>query len=109
MLQATQHGHAQLMQRGEGQFHLGLHTRGACYPAARRIRGQVVKQRGLAYTRFARHHQCLTLTGANCGHEPVERVALGVAVNRTVKSAAICAGSGDNCTPGMALLRKESD
>src|SRR5258705_6963828 len=97
------------MQCGEGQFHLGLTTRGARYPTARRIPGQVVKQRGLADTCFAGHHQCLTLTVTNCRDEPVERVALGVTVNqlhappRTVKSDAACTGSGDNPTLAMAL------
>ena len=75
------------MQCGEGQFHLGLHTRGARYTAARRIRGQIIKQGGLADTRFARHHQCLTLTGTNCRDEPVERVALGVTVNQLHRAA----------------------
>ena len=70
------------MQCGEGQFHLGLTTRGARYATVRRIRGQIIKQRGLADTRFATQHQSLTLTGANCRDEPIERVALGVTVNQ---------------------------
>ena len=68
------------MQCSEGQFHLGLATGSARYSAAQRIPGQIVKQRGLADTRFATQHQRLTLTGANCRDEPIERVALGVTV-----------------------------
>jgi hypothetical protein len=75
------------MQCGEGQFHLGLTTRSTHYAATRRTRGQIIKQRGLADTRFAGHHQCLTLTPTNRRDEPVERVALGLTVNQPHRAA----------------------
>ena len=59
------------MQCGERQLHLGLVARGTHHTASRRVSGQVIKQRGLADTRFARHHQCPTLASTNCGDKPV--------------------------------------
>src|ERR1700736_5190663 len=88
------------MQCGEGQFHLGLATRGARYPAARRICGQIIKQRCLANTRFTGHDQCPTLTSANCRDELIEHPALGVTVNHLHRPTP---------PPGMALLRKKTD
>ena len=56
--QPVQHQRAKLVQPGEGQLHLGWHTRRAHHLAVfRNPYGQVVEQHGLAHARLAVQHQ----------------------------------------------------
>jgi hypothetical protein len=75
-LNPIQHRPEQLVQPGESQLHLRLHTGGTLHTAARRSIDQVVQQRRLAHARIAAHHQHPTLAGASSFDEPVEHVAL---------------------------------
>ena len=74
-IQPVQHRRAQLMQAGEGQLHLRLDAQRAHHPAARRLPGQVVQQRGLAHARLAADHQHPALTGPDGLDEPAERAS----------------------------------
>ena len=56
-LQAVQHRRAQLVQYRERQLHLRLDTHRARHPAAGRLPGQVLQQRGLAHPGLAAHHE----------------------------------------------------
>ena len=95
-LQAVQHRRAQLVQHRERQLHLRLDTHRARHPAARRLPGQVLQQRGLAHPRLAVHHQTPAFTRTHRRHQPVEHVAFGAAAGqlrhrpRPGKSAGTC-------------------
>jgi len=74
-LQVVQHRREQLMQPGEGQLHLRLTARHAHHPAALRLPGQVIQQRGLAHTRLAEHHQHLALPATTAATRPASTFA----------------------------------
>ena len=65
----------QLMDPGEGQFHLRLDTHSTSHPTARGVLDQVLQQCRLAHARLPAHYQRPALTGANRVQEPVQQVA----------------------------------
>jgi hypothetical protein len=75
----AEHRRAQLMQPGEGELHLRLHTRGSCDPASRRPVGRVFQQRRLADARLATHDQHRALPVSGLPKEGVQRFALALA------------------------------
>ena len=76
-IDVIQHRRAQLLQRGEREFHLRLDTRSPRYAAIRRRPpGQVVQQRCLAHTRLVAHHKCSALTRPDSIDQPVQHAAL---------------------------------
>jgi hypothetical protein len=76
VLEPGEHRRAELVERGEGQLHLGLDAHGAGDPEPGRRSDRVIHERGLADSRLASQHQNPAPTGA-CSHEqPVEHVAL---------------------------------
>ena len=77
-----QHRRAQLVQPGERQFHLRLHTRGTRHLAPRCPPGYVFQQRGLADPRLAADHQHPTLPGPDSIDEPVEHAALAASASQ---------------------------
>jgi hypothetical protein len=79
-LQAIQQRRAQLLQPRERKLHLGLHARATRHPTPRRPLDHVLQQRRLAYPRLPTHHQHATLTPANRLQQPIQNLALGVAV-----------------------------
>ncbi len=81
-LQAVQHGRAQLVQHRERQLHLRLDTHRARHPAAGRLPGQVLQERGLAHPGLAPHHETTAFTRTHRRQQPVEHVAFGVAVGQ---------------------------
>ena len=81
-VEVIQHRGAQLMQPGEGQLHLRLHAGRPRYPASARPFGQVVQQHRLAHARVAAHHQHPALAGPDRVDQPVQHVALAVAVGQ---------------------------
>jgi AraC-like DNA-binding protein len=84
------------VQHRERQLHLRLDTRRAHHPAARRLPGQVLQERGLAHPWLAAHNQSATFTRTHSRHQPVEHVAFGAATGqlrhrpRSGKSAGTC-------------------
>ena len=61
----------QLLQAGEGQLHLGLHTRGPRDPAAFGTLEQVSQQRRLADAGLAAQHQHAAAAGASVLQQPI--------------------------------------
>ena len=86
--QAIQHRQAELMQGGEGKLHLGLDPCGPHDLAARRLRLQVVQQRGLADPRLAAQDKRSAVARKNSRDNSIEGLALAPA---TPQSAAVAA------------------
>jgi hypothetical protein len=63
---------AQLMQPGEGQLHLGLHTHRSGHPAPPGPADQVIQQRRLAHAWLTPDNQGLSFTCPHVNHEPVQ-------------------------------------
>jgi hypothetical protein len=61
-----------MMQPGDGQLHLRLHSHGPHHQAPRGPPGQIVKQDGLAHAGLTAHHQAPALTGPYASNEPVK-------------------------------------
>jgi hypothetical protein len=72
MLGAVQHRRQQLVQPGERQLHLRLHTHRARHPAPLCAPGQVVQQCGLAHSRLAVQYQHPAFARPDRFDEPVE-------------------------------------
>jgi hypothetical protein len=86
MLEPIEDRCKQLMQAGEGEFHLGLHTGRAHDAAAARARlvGDVLQQRRLADVRGATDNDRAALAGADRIDHSVERVAFAASAREPV-------------------------
>jgi hypothetical protein len=91
-IEALEHRRAQLMQRGEGEFHLRLDANGAHDPTVRRARRQVVQQSGLANAGFAMDDERSTLTGSKGFDELLEHAAFGAASDQFHRAPPFGAG-----------------
>ncbi len=91
--EAVQHGRAQLMQPGERQLHLRLNSGGPFHPAAGRLPGQVIQQRGLADSRLAAYHEYAALARPDRRYQLVKQGAL-VAPAPQLRLASPGTGSG---------------
>jgi hypothetical protein len=80
------------MQPSEGQLHLRLHTGHPDRPAPHGPPGQVIKQKRLAHTRLAAHHQGLSLTRPHASHEPVQDGTFSLPVNQSWPAAVASRG-----------------
>ena len=75
-VQTIQHRPAQLMQRGEGQFHLRLDPDRPGHPQVRRLLDHVIQQGGLPHACFAPHDQHRAAPGTHLLEQPVQDPAL---------------------------------
>jgi hypothetical protein len=85
-VEVVQHRGAQLMQSGEGQLHLRVHTGRPRYPASARPFGQIIEQHRLAHARIAAYHQHPALPRPDRVDQPVEHVAFAVPVGQPRRS-----------------------
>ena len=103
-VQVVQHRRAQLVQRRERQLHLRLDAPRVCYPAARRLPGQVLQQRGLAHPRLAVHHESAAFTRTHSRHQSAEHVAFRVAVGQARHRPSPGNSAGTRTVPTLYLL-----
>jgi hypothetical protein len=86
-LDQLEHRRAQLMNAGEGQFHLGLDARDMRDPETRRLPGAVLEQRRLPDTGFAPNHHDPALAFAHVRQEPVEQLTLSGSAQQRGRTA----------------------
>ena len=103
-LQAVQHRRAQLVQDGERQLHLRLDAPRVRYPAARRLPGEVLQQRGLAHPRLAVHYESAAFTRTHSRHQPTEHVAFRAAVGQARHRPSPGKSAGTRTVPTLYLL-----
>ena len=77
-MQAPQHGRAQLVETGEGQFHLRLHSCSPRHATSRGALDQVLQQGRLAHARLAADRQRSALPRSNRLEQSLERLTLGL-------------------------------
>ncbi|GAA0907164.1 hypothetical protein GCM10009559_75770 [Pseudonocardia zijingensis] len=80
----VQHGGADLVQRREGELHLGLDTGCPDDPASRGRAEDVLQERGLADTSFSADHQGPALPALDIGEELFEQRAFARPVQQHV-------------------------
>ena len=97
----VQHLRAQLMQPGEGQLHLRLHTGRPRHPAPVRPRSQVLQERALAYPRVTAHHQGTALTSPDSIDEPVKLITFGQPVRQLDRTASAVGARGHRPESGL--------
>jgi hypothetical protein len=84
MPEAAQKRRAQLMQRGEREFHLRFGTGRPHDLAAARPLQHVIQQRGLTGPRLAAQDEYLALSRPDTGHQPIQHAALVVSAEQPV-------------------------
>ena len=78
-VEAVQHGRAELVEAGVGQFHLRFDASGPRDVPPGDPAGQVAQQRALAHPRLAPQHGHPAPPGERVGDKPVERLTLAAA------------------------------
>ena len=91
-LETMHHRRAQLVERGEREFHLGLHTRRVHHRVSRCGGDEMLQERGLANARVAPHHECSTPPDTDIVEQLVERAALLLAARSVQRTSSIRAG-----------------
>ena len=100
---------AQLLQTGEGEFHIGLDARHVDTAESGRLLRDVLQQCGLADARLAAEHQHLAASRSDGRYQTPKRLAFAVATAKTIPRPWLDIGSTASfCSDLTGLHRRRS-